>query len=258
MMMLEYYPLFLLVFTRITAFIATLPLFSYRNIPMRFKIGMSFFLSLIIVMTIDEGKVDLDANFYPLIIKEVLIGLFIGLIAYIIMSAVHIAGSLIDFQMGFIIANIIDPQTGVQTPLIGQFLYSFALLLMLSLNGHHMLINGIVYSFQVIPPDQYFIPISDGAVAEQVLKAYSKMFLVAFQMALPIVASLFLVDLALGIVARTVPQMNVFVIGFAIKIGVSFLMMVLVLGIIFMLIQGLFQYMFDVMRTLMNLLGDGA
>ena len=66
-------------------------------------------------------------------------------------SAVQIAGSFIDFQMGFAVANVIDPQTGAQSPLVGQFLYTLALLLMLSLNAHHLLLDGIYYSYQYIP-----------------------------------------------------------------------------------------------------------
>lgn len=253
--MLEYFPFFLLVFVRITAFMATIPFFSYRNIPTRFKIGMSFFLAVIVATTLPKKQVDLNADLYPLVLKEVLIGLLIGLMAYIIMSAVHIAGSLIDFQMGFAIANVIDPQTGVQTPLIGQLFYTFALLFMLSINGHHMLINGMLYSFQIIPVDQYFIPLSDERFVMEVIKGFNQMFLIAFQMGLPIVASLFLVDLALGIVARTVPQMNVFVIGFPVKIGVSFFMILLILAVLFMSIRNLFEYMFELMNSLMQLLG---
>src|SRR5690625_7952206 len=88
-------------------------------------------------------------------VKEVIVGLFIGLIAYIILSAVQIAGGFIDFQMGFAVANVIDPQTGAQSPLIGQYFYIIALLFLLSVNGHHVIIDGIFNSYEWIPIDEF-------------------------------------------------------------------------------------------------------
>ena len=75
-----------------------------------------------------------------------------------IMSAIQVAGGFIDFQMGFAMANVIDPQTGAQSPLMGQYLYTIALLFLLAPNGHHLLLDGIFYSYQFIPIDSAFIP----------------------------------------------------------------------------------------------------
>ncbi|MDJ1631653.1 flagellar biosynthetic protein FliR [Bacillus velezensis] len=91
-----------------------------------------------------------------LVIKEAVVGLSLGLIAFMMLTAIQIAGSFIDFQMGFSIANVIDPQSGTQSPLIGQFVYTLALLFMLSINAHYLLLDGIYYSFQYIPLDQAF------------------------------------------------------------------------------------------------------
>ena len=116
-----------------------------------------------------------------LLLKEVLVGLLIGLIAFIILSAVQIAGGFIDFQMGFAVANVIDPQTGAQSPLIGQYFYIFALLFLLSVNGHYLLIDGIFYSYQFIPLEN-FSQILVKLFSEFIIKTFSKMFLIAFQM----------------------------------------------------------------------------
>src|SRR5690625_3223424 len=107
-------PMFLLVFARILAFFMTLPLFSYRTIPTMYKIGFSFFLSLVMLTSMESTVIAFDSLYIFLLLKEVLVGLSIGLIAYIILSAVQIAGGFIDFQMGFAVANVIDPQTGAQ------------------------------------------------------------------------------------------------------------------------------------------------
>src|SRR5699024_3875800 len=89
-------------------------------------------------------------NLIILLIKEVIVGLFIGLIGYIVMLVVQIAGGFIDFQMGFAIVNVIDPQTGAQSLLIGQYFYMIVILFLLAVDGHHILINGMIYSFTMI------------------------------------------------------------------------------------------------------------
>ncbi|WP_106497611.1 flagellar biosynthetic protein FliR [Lentibacillus sp. Marseille-P4043] len=247
-------PVFLLIFVRVAAFFVTLPLFSYRTIPMQFKIGFSFFLALTMFYTVDATGVALDETYFLLLIKEVIVGLLIGLIAYIILAAIQIAGGFIDFQMGFAIANVIDPQTGAQSPLTGQYFYIIALLFLLSVNGHYLLIDGIYYSYNLIPIDA-FVPFQDESIIDYVIDAFNQMFLIAFQMSIPIVGCLFLVDVALGIIARTVPQLNVFVVGLPLKIVVSFVVILLFLSLYIMLVKSLFATMFDTMRGLMQLFG---
>ncbi|WP_188454375.1 flagellar biosynthetic protein FliR [Virgibacillus oceani] len=247
-------PVFLLIFVRVAAFFVTLPLFSYRTIPTPFKIGFSFFLAFIMYYTVDASNIPLDEMYLMLLIKEAIVGLMVGLIAYIILAAIQIAGGFIDFQMGFAIANVIDPQTGAQSPLTGQYFYIIALLFLLSVNGHHLLIDGIFYSYNLIPIDA-FIPFQDGSIIEFVIDTFNQMFLIAFQMSIPIVGCLFLVDVALGIIARTVPQLNVFVVGLPLKILVSFIVILLFLSLYVVLVRTLFESMFDSIHGLMQLFG---
>ncbi|MFD2044117.1 flagellar biosynthetic protein FliR [Ornithinibacillus salinisoli] len=248
------FPVFLLVLVRVAAFFVTLPFFSYRTIPLPFKIGFSFFLAFIMFYTIDASTIVIDELYIFLIVKEILVGLLIGLIGYIIISAVQIAGGFIDFQMGFAIANVVDPQTGAQSPLTGQYFYIIALLFLLSVDGHHLLIDGIVNSYRFIPIDT-FIPFQDGNIVEFIIRTFNNMFLIAFQIAIPIVGCLFLVDVALGIIARTVPQLNVFVVGLPIKILVSFVAIFFFLSLYVVLVKNLFETMFEAMRSLMQLFG---
>ena len=205
---------YLLILTRVTAFIVTVPLFSYRAIPTTHRIIFAALLSWMMVYTIEAPELEIDGTYILLVIKEATTGLFIGVIAYIVMSAIQIAGGFIDFQMGFAIANVIDPQTGAQSPLLGQFFNALAILLLLTLNGHHMLLDGIFYSYRFIPIDMLWPSFGEERLIEFVIRTFATTFAIAFQMAVPIVATLFLVDLALGITARTVPQLNIFVVGF--------------------------------------------
>lgn len=247
-------PLFLLILVRITAFFVTLPLFSYRTVPTLFKIGLSVFLALVMVPTVEVSGLTIDGMYIILLLKELVIGLLIGFIAYLILSAVQVAGGFIDFQMGFAIANVVDPQTGAQSPLTGQYFYIIALLFLLSVDGHHLLIDGIFFSYELLPVDT-LISFQNESIASFVIDVFNSMFLIAFQMAVPIVGCLFLVDVALGIIARTVPQLNVFVVGLPIKIFVSFVALLMFFGLYISLTKNLFNKMFQVMHGLMQLFG---
>ncbi|WP_217585595.1 flagellar biosynthetic protein FliR [Lentibacillus saliphilus] len=247
-------PTFLLIFARVAAFFVAMPLFSYRTIPAPFKVGMSFFLALMMVYTVDVPDEAILTMYPVLLLKEVVVGLFIGLIAYIILSAVQIAGGFIDFQMGFAIANVVDPQTGAQSPLIGQYFYIIALLFLLSVDGHHIIIDGIYNSYALVPLEG-LIDFGQQSIAMFVIETFNKMFVIAFQIAIPIVGCLFLVDVALGLIARTVPQLNVFVVGLPLKIFVSFLVLLFFMSLYIFLAKQLFTLLFSTMQTLMQLFG---
>ncbi|MFX3674091.1 MAG: flagellar biosynthetic protein FliR [Paenisporosarcina sp.] len=247
----------LLIIARVSAFFVILPLFSHRTIPASHRIAFAVLMSWMMYYTMDIEPFEFNGQYLLLVAKEVIIGLFIGLLAYIIMTAIQIAGSFVDFQMGFAIANIIDPQTGAQSPLLGQFFNTLALLLLLALNGHHLLLDGIFYSYQFIPMEYMWPPFGEKEFAEFIMRTFTAVFAIAFQMSIPIVATLFLVDIALGITARTVPQLNIFVVGFPIKIGVSFLVLIIMMGVMMSVIQNIFEIMILSMRDLMVILGGG-
>ena len=248
---------FLLIVARVSAFFVVLPLFSHRTIPASHRIGFAVVLSWMMYYTLDVEPFEINGDYILLIMKEVILGLFIGLLAYIIMSAVQIAGGFIDFQMGFAMANVIDPQTGAQSPLIGQFLNTLALLLLLALNGHHLLLDGIFYSYQFMPMEMTWPAFGQENYVEFIMKTFAGVFAVAFQMSIPIVATLFLVDIALGITARTVPQLNIFVIGYPIKIAVGFLVLLVMMGVLMAVVQKMFEILIVAMRDLMIILGGG-
>ncbi|WP_227935824.1 flagellar biosynthetic protein FliR [Alkalihalobacillus deserti] len=249
------FPAFLLVFVRVLAFFAVLPIYAHRSIPNSMKIGLALFLAYIMVFTLESPVLVIDGLYYFLIIKEAMVGLLVGLIAAMILYAIQVAGGLIDYSMGFMIANVVDPQTGAQTPLTGSYLYTFALLFLLLVNGHHLLLDGIFYSYQFVPMDQVHLPFGQENIIRYVATTFNAMFVVAFQMAFPIVGSLFLVDVGLGMVSRAVPQMNVFVVGMPLKILVGLLLLTVFMSVFLMVVQNLFDQMVLAMRTLLQLLG---
>jgi flagellar biosynthetic protein FliR len=249
------FPVFLLIFIRVTSFFVTVPLFSYRNIPTTYKVGLGIFLSYLMFLSMEHPTLAIDEAYFLLVLKELLVGLLIGLIAFVVMSAIQIAGGFIDYQMGFAMANVIDPQTGAQSPIMGQYLYTFALLLLLIVDGHHLLLDGIYYSYKIVPLEQAWLPLGSERLVEFIAKTVNSMFIIAFQMAIPIVGCLFLVDVALGITARTVPQLNIFVVGLPVKILVGFILLVIVMPVFLILFQKLFESMLITMRGLMQIFG---
>jgi len=253
---LEQLPVFLLIFVRITSFFISAPIFSMKGVPAPFKIGLGFFIALVSYFTLaEEVQIALDTTFMLLIMKEVVIGLSLGFVASIILYTVQVAGAFIDFQMGFAIANVMDPQTGAQVPILGNFKYILALFFLLTVNGHHLLIDGVIRSYQIVPVSTVFVPIGSAGVAEFITSLFVQMFMSAFQIAAPIVGSLFLVDVALGFLARTVPQLNVFVVGLPLKILVGFILIMITFFTFFQLLGGVFRDMVEAMGQLLQLLG---
>jgi flagellar biosynthetic protein FliR len=252
----QFLPSFLLIFCRITAFFAAAPIYSFRSLPNSFKVGLAVFISLLVTSAMGaQESIILDGQYILLIVREILIGLLLGFTAYLLFTVVQVAGSFIDIQMGFGIVNVIDPMTGAQSPIMGNFKFFVAILLFLSVNGHHYLLMSIMRSYDWVPMNnQLFSKIADGSISTFLVDSFVQMFYLAFQMAAPMVAALFLVDVALGVLARTVPQFNVFVVGLPIKIAVGFILLVLLIPSLLFLFTELFTTMLDALQRLLNII----
>ncbi|OKP79034.1 flagellar biosynthetic protein FliR [Paenibacillus helianthi] len=255
--LLQSIPVFLLIFCRISAFFVVVPVFSSQSVPPTFKIGLSFFVAMVVFSSGGTGiTVPQDLTYILLIAREVLIGLLLGFIGYLMFMAIQTAGSFIDIQIGFGIANVIDPMTGASAPIIGNFKYMIALLMFLSMNGHHYLLDAIVYSYKWVPIDNdLFIKMIDGSLSEFFVRTFAQSFILAFQMSAPLVTALFLTDVGLAFLARTAPQYNVFVIGVPLKIIVGLALLLILMPGLAMLFQNLFDIMFESMHNVLGLIG---
>ncbi len=215
---------FIFVLVRVAAFIVFVPILGSQQFPARIKIGFILLLSLSIFplvrhLPMVEPKGVIDFSIY--LFSEATVGLTLAYATRLIFAAVQIAGTVVDFQMGFGVVNVIDPQTQSQVSITAQFQNIFTILLYLALNAHHLTIYALVESFQLINPQQFGF--SAGTMA-LILKLFATTFVVAVKIAAPIMAILFFISVGLGLVARTVPQMNVFIVGFPLQIGVGLLM----------------------------------
>ncbi|WP_339321318.1 flagellar biosynthetic protein FliR [Paenibacillus sp. FSL W8-0194] len=256
-MLLNSLPVFMLIFCRITSFFVVAPVLSSRGVPNVFKIGMSFFLSVLVFLTYGvHHELPADLTYVLLIIREILIGLVLGFVAYLLFVVIQTAGAFIDIQIGFGIANVIDPMTGASAPVLGNFKYMFALLLFLAMNGHHYLIDGIIRSYDWVPlSNDFFMKLYNGSISDFLVKTFGQSFVLAFQMSAPIVTALFLTDVGLGFLARTAPQFNVFVIGMQLKVIVGLIVLLLIVPSFSYLFGDLFGIMFESMQNLLGLMG---
>ena len=235
--------LFSLVFIRTSAIVMTAPLFGSPAVPVRIKMGLGLVLTLILLPLV--GKADgVDAgNLYSLVqaaFRELLIGVSTGFMASLIFAGINLAGQLMGFQMGFAIVNVLDPINQAQVSIISQFVGFMALVIFVSLDAHHLFIRALADSFALVRPGTGFI--SNFAISE-LMKAGAELFLIALKVGAPVIAILLFVNVGLGIVARTVPQMNVFIVGFPLTIGVGLMALGLTLPFLLEMLKGTFDGM---------------
>lgn len=213
---------FSLVFARFTGFFMFAPIFSTRSIPPQVKAGLIMILTLITVPTISPKTVDdipTDAVGFGLILaKEVLVGYALAFAVSIIFSAVQIAGSLLDMQIGYAMATLLDPMTNTQTSILGQLYSQVGIMSFLVLDGHVLMLGGLFKSFQLIPLDGW--PHA-GPLAGQAVLAVAQLFVIGMQVAAPVFVAAFIVDFSLGLIVRAVPQANIYAVGMPVKVVVG-------------------------------------
>ena len=215
-------------FMRIGAMFAAVPIFSSRSVPVRIRVLLAFLISWMLIPVIPEPPaVELiSAQALLISIHQVLIGIAMGFILQLVFAAFVIAGQSIAMAMGLGFASMIDPQNGMQVPVISQAFLIMATLIFLSLNGHLVLIEVLANSFQNLPVGM-LVPSREGLW--QLVTWGSNMFAGGMLIALPAVAALLLVNLAFGVTTRAAPQLNIFAVGFPVMImvGLSFLILTL-------------------------------
>ncbi len=243
---------FIFVFARVGAILVSLPFFGSGNIPARFKAALAFVVSLIAYPLIKFDGIIFPAEVLPLsvsLLSEISIGLIIGYGCRLVFAGVQVAGHLIGFQMGFGIVNVIDPATSSQVSVTSQFENILSMLIFLSIDAHHWFLKGIIDSFSIVPIFGFHL---SGALANTLIDMFENIFVIAIKLGAPVIAALFFTTIALGLVARTVPQINVFIVGFPLQIGIGLLMMGLTISFFTMVMKGMFIQMGNNMYLLMK------
>ncbi len=245
--------LYLLSALRLGGLFFTSPVFGSRYVPGAWKTAFGVVLAAMILPLVpDPGNLPQTLPGWTLVaLKELAVGLVMGYVANLVFVAIQVAGGFMDIEVGFGITNIVDPQTGQALPLIGNFHQLLAFLIFLLTNGHHFLIAALIRSFQLVPVGA---AVAGVTTREALVTFFAAMFVTGVKLAAPVIGALFLANLALGIVARTVPQLNIFVVGLPIKLGAGVLLLAVTLPMYLSVLQPLFGRMFsDLARFLSTL-----
>jgi flagellar biosynthesis protein FliR len=243
--------IFLLVFIRMASVFMTAPLLGSRNVPFMTKIGFAFLVAFIIYPVLDHNMAlpDQALTYGLYVVNQAIIGIIIGYASYMIFAAIQLSGQIIDLQMGFGIVNVIDPMSNTQVSIIGQFQFILGVLIFLSINGHHVLFQAMTDSFRIVPLDRVGIT---GETASKLADLFFNMIIIAFKIAGPATLALFLTNVTLGFIARTIPQMNVFLVGLPLNILVGMLAVMVSLPIIVNMFNALLTDMWNDIYYLMQ------
>ncbi len=244
---------FLLIFSRTIGITILNPIFSRKEIPYIIKIGVSLYLALIVTNSVTVNiEISNIAVLTFIMIKEFVIGLIIGFVSYLFFNALYIAGEFIDMSMGFGIVNVLDIQNNIQVPIMGNFIYILSMLIFLSVNGHYYFLSAVLDSYK-------YVPIGVLEINENFLQfsinIFTQIFVIGFKISAPIVITLLLTDVALGILSRTVPQMNVFMVGMPLKVFIGVITMIIVLPMYIFSLDALFNKSFDSIYNIIRIIG---
>lgn len=238
-----YFTNIFLMFVRILAVFMTAPIFSSRNIPNMAKIGFAGILAFLLFPlskfdeTLSVTAMDLGP-FILSVIQEVLVGSLIGFASNLVFVAVGMGAGMMGMQVGFRAASLFNPVFNMSSAALDQFYAFLVAALFLAVNGHHMLILALGHTFQTIPLGSF---IFDALTTERLVSMTSQAFVAAVQIALPVVGVLLLTDIGLGLVARAVPQVQVFFLSLPLKIGLGILALALTLSVTLPMIRDYFD-----------------
>ena len=250
--------LFALVLCRIGGLFAALPVFGGRRLPSRIKVVAVFAITLVCFPILQINVPPLPSDAFTLgllVMREMLIGLTLAFITQIIFAAVEFSGQIIGLQMGFSIASVVDPSMGGQAQIMSVMQTLLATLFFLSLNIHHVFIHAIVDSFAIIPLGGWAM--SDSLI-HFLVKAASDVFVLGIRLAAPVMVALLLTSVALGIMARAFPQMNVFMVSFPLSIGLGFMVLGMTLTIFFHVLEVSFGNLANQVTIIFRLLAKGG
>lgn len=243
---------------------AVAPLYGSRFVPAQVRVALGLCCGLLLVpLVASAGSAGAGLNPWASLAEsplayglrcgaEVLFGLAAGYLALLFLSTIQIAGQVMDTEVGFAMVSVLDPQFGVQLPLLGSFMNVLGVLVFLALDGHLLLLRALRDSVSLVPLGGLALAPATG---DLIIRAFAGAFVTALKLAAPVLAALFLTSVAVGIVARSVPQMNVFVVGLPLRVAVGLAVLVLALPYFAALLAPAMAGTFDLIDRLIAVVG---
>lgn len=242
---------FLWPLVRIAAMLMAAPIFSVRQIPVRFRMMLAVLITLLVQPVLPPSPVVpvFSSDALLIMLQQIAIGAALGFLMQMAFNALIFGGQVMAYSMGLGFANMMDPTNGVQVPVVAQFWLILAMLAFLLMNGHLVLISAVVDTFSVLPIA------ADGlgrAGLWELLSWASRMFAAGVLMALPVIIALLLINIGMGVVSRAAPQLNIFAIGFPITLMMGFVLIWLTLPQVMTNFGSLVLEAFDHAATLLT------
>ena len=245
---------FALVLARVAGLFAAIPMFGARVVPNRIKAPLIFTMALLLFPIVRPHNIPAAGDVISLgllVVRETLIGLTLGMVSQFIFSAVEFCGQLVGMQIGLSMAALFDPNTQANVPTMAMFQGVLATLVFLALGVHHVFLRGIVESYAVIPVGAWH---TSGGLLKFMIEASTGVFVIGIKLAAPVSVALLATSVALGIVARSFPAMNVFMVSMPLNIGIGFVILGLSLPVFMRVLEVSFGAMAGQMRLLFKLL----
>lgn len=247
--------IFLLVLARVLGIFTIAPFLGSMSIPMLARVVTGFTMALVLFPIVSsQGAAyapETIVHYAGALLGEMFVGWFIGFVAYAVLSAINFAGKVMDMQVGFAMINVMDPTSGQQIPLIGSFLYNLMIIVFVVVNGHHMLITALFESFQTIP---LLMVSPDPSIALFVSNLVHGIFSTGMKLALPVTFAVLLTNVGLGILARTMPQLNIFVVGLPLQIIIGLFTLSMLLPFYVLFLGVLFNESYEKISLMLRLL----
>ena len=229
---------FILVLLRVSAIIVTMPIFGAASTPGMVKAGLSLMIAFLLFPFVElQAPPPEILSLAVRMVGEIMIGIIIGFAGRLIFAGIQLAGQLVGFQMGFAIVNVFDPVSSSQVSILGQFQYLFAVLIFLAVDGHHIFLSALAESYRIILPLDFHF---SAQLAQAIAELAKSLFIIAIKVGAPAITVLLMIDIGFGLIARTVPQLNILIVGFPVKIAVGLIGTGLILPLVARMMGGIF------------------
>lgn len=250
--------IFALVLARVAGLFSAMPVFGGKALPLRIKVIIIVMIALVcfpsLLVTLPSLPTDIFA-LGLLLLREMAIGLLLALITQTVFAAVEFSGQIIGMQIGFTMSQILDPTRGSQIQIMSLMQTLLATLIFFSMNIHHLFITTIVDSFKIIPIGAMRL---NADIISFLVQRTSDVFVIGVRLAAPVMVSLLLTSVALGIMARAFPQMNIFMVSMPLNIGIGFLVLGSTLTIFFHVLEVSFGHIKGQIEVLFGLMAKGG
>ncbi len=247
--------LLLLIMLRVSGLFLMAPVLGHRNVSSMIRVGLLILLTLILVSSLNIDPLPVSTSIWQLAglaFRELLVGVVIGLVFNLIFMAIHTAGGLLGYQMGFAVVTQYDANLSGQVSILGRLWFIVGVLIFLTINGHHLMIHAFADSYELIPPGAAF---AGGSFTDMFIRLTAYVFVLALKIAAPVTVTLFMTDVALGTIAKTMPTLNVFFMGMPLKIGVGLTVMAMALPAAAWIFQRAVGYFDTQLDFVLNALG---